>query len=81
MTKFDMVPVIYAGDLPNDVEHELQVWDDEVALHYSTGVYSIWPDSREELPLFIAWMISIGAWSQADVDDEKKRLRFGLTGT
>lgn len=68
MGKFKMVPVVYAGDLSPDIENELMEWDDEIALHYSTGVYSLERDDVEKLPLFVAWMIEIGAWTAENVD-------------
>lgn len=61
---FEMIPCIYAGDLPNDVENELRDWNDELCLHGDGGcVFSVYAENMKEIPLFVAWMIKIGAWT------------------
>lgn len=66
--KFSMIPKIYAGDLPEDVETELMSWSDELCYHGDNGcVFSLSGDTIKEIPLFVAWMIEIGAWNQEQV--------------
>jgi hypothetical protein len=67
--KFQNIPCIYAGDLPQDVLLELQEYDEELCFHGDGGcVFRISAHVLENLPLFKAWMIEIGAWTEDDVN-------------
>lgn len=69
MPLFKMIPAIYAGDLPDDVEGELRSWNEELCFHGDSGsVFTLSGEALERLPCFIAWMLEIGAWTKSDVD-------------
>lgn len=64
---FTMIPEISAVDLPDPVENELRDWNEELCFHGDGGcVFTIGPESMKELPLFRAWMIEIGAWTERE---------------
>ncbi len=83
--KFIMIPKIYAGDLPREVEEELQSWDQELCFHGDGGcVFHIRNYDLNEVSLFIKWMIEIGAWTETQVNDISnvgKYLTVAMTGT
>ncbi len=66
--KFRMIPYIQVVDLPQPVEEELAEWNDELPFHSATGVFHVRRDTMERLPLFRAWMIEIGAWTEAETN-------------
>lgn len=82
---FKTIPCIYAGDLPNDVENELQDFNDELCFHGDHGcVFRIWEHQLEKVPLFLAWMIEIGAFTAEQinlVDGYSNYLTIAMTGT
>lgn len=65
---FKMIPEIYAGNLPEDVRTELIDWNDELCFHGDGGcVFTLHDNDAVKLPLFIAWMVEIGAWTKEQV--------------
>lgn len=80
---FEMIPKIYAGDLPHEVEDELMKWDEELCFHGDGGcVFRVSSYGAEELPLFINWMVKIGAWTSEQAANVKNEsLAVAMTGT
>lgn len=69
LVSFQMIPCIYAGDLPFDVEDELREWNDELCFHGDAGcVFRISESDLDSLPKFIEWLLSIKAISMQDTD-------------
>jgi len=67
-SKFEMIPCIYAGDLPRKVSRELSDWNDELCLHGDGGcVFTIRDFKR--LPLFKDWIIEVGITTQEALDE------------
>ena len=68
MSKVSMIPCIYAGDLPPEVEDEMRNngYDgDYVCFHGDGGcVFSVGGKDLKNLPLFKQHMIDCGAWDK-----------------
>jgi hypothetical protein len=83
------IPRIYAGDIPPEVRAEMEeVFSDGILRFHSDGVcvVSVRPYKMEELPLFKAWMLENGGWTQEEIDNNYlpptyKALSVAMTGT
>lgn len=66
------IPCIYAGDLPQEVEDEMRnngLDGDRVCFHGDGGcVFYVTGESIKSLPLFKAWMIESGNWTEEEAD-------------
>lgn len=65
MQKFKMIPCIYAGNLPVNVQEELEevYQHSNLCFHGDGGcVFLVYKEKLDKLILFKAWMIEIEAW-------------------
>ena len=64
-----MIPCIYAGDLPYEVEEEMMAWNDELCYHGDGGcVFHVKAEDIAKLPLFKEWMIEQGWWTAEEAN-------------
>lgn len=65
--KFELIPCIYAGNLPQNVGEEMRAWQDDLCYHGDGGcVFHVQGDDVAKLPLFLAWLVEIGACKEED---------------
>ncbi len=64
------IPCIYAGDLPQEVEDEMRAtFGDELCYHGDGGcVFYAKKKDLDAAPLFKAWMIEGGWWTEEEAD-------------
>jgi hypothetical protein len=76
--KFEMIPCIYAGDLPMNVSYELgNFYDDKICLHGGGGcVFYFHVRDIDRLPLFAAWIVEAGIITQVDLANMPSIERF-----
>jgi len=76
--KFEMIPCIYAGNLPMNVSYELgNFYDDRICLHGDGGcVFYFHTQDIERLPLFTAWLIETEIVTQEFLDNMPSLERY-----